>query len=102
MPKQKSLEEVLKELQNASSTPSEWNLEKFTNEARRQIANKFVDGFFILLLLSFIVSLVYNVFMYILTGNASLFIPLKDIVLLTSSILGGPLGFIVGFYFKDK
>lgn len=97
------LESINKRLRDAQAVPSEdWNLEKHTSEARKQLANKFVNCFFVILTLSFVVPLVYNIAMYTFTGNDSLFLPLKDVVLLTSSILGGPLGFIVGFYFKDK
>lgn len=97
-----NLNELKQRLEAASGETPNFNIEKFTNEARKQIANKFVNLYFILLVLSFVIPAVYNVIMYSFTGNDTLFIPLKDVVLLTSSTLGGSLGFIVGFYFKDK
>lgn len=99
----KELESIKRRLQEAEDKESvPFNSEKFTSEARRELAGKFVNGFFLVLTLSFIVPLVYNVAMYRFTGNDSLFISIKDAVLLTTSTIGGPLGFIVGFYFKDK
>lgn len=89
-------------LVKATVVSVKFNPEKFTSEARKQIADKFVNLYFCLLVLSFVIPAIYNTVMFNFTKDNTLFIPLRDTVLLTSSTLGGPLGFIVGFYFKEK
>ncbi|MBI2039092.1 MAG: hypothetical protein HYT22_02350 [Candidatus Niyogibacteria bacterium] len=58
---------------------------------RSQIALYYVLGFLILILLALILSFAYR-----LTIN-----DLRDTLLALSGILSGPLGFIIGYYFKS-
>jgi hypothetical protein len=90
------LESVLEEAEKVSYNP-----EKFNDDVRKQIAKFFVEAYFVLLLFTFFGSLVFNISIYKLTGSSDLFIPVKDIILLISSVIGGSLGFIVGYYFKS-
>ncbi|MFA6185027.1 MAG: hypothetical protein WCT51_03180 [Candidatus Shapirobacteria bacterium] len=76
--------------------------ESITAETRSGLAKKFVNLYFLTLALSFVIPWSFNLCIYLITGNSELFIPIKDMVLLISSTLGGPLGFIVAFYFKNE
>jgi len=78
------------------------NSKKFNDETRKSIAETFVHWYFKLLILAFIIPPIFNLSIYLITNSSDLFIPLKDTVLLITSAIGGPLGFIVGFYFKDS
>lgn len=65
---------------------------KTPEDARRWLAYIYVSGFLgivvLVLILSFINGFVTN--------------DVKDLLLTTSGILSGPLGFIIGYYFKSK
>lgn len=59
---------------------------------RSQIALNYIYGFFIIIIIGFIIGLAqgFQIKDY------------KDMMIAISGILSGPLGFIVGFYFKDN
>jgi hypothetical protein len=94
---QKSLDDGLEDIDE-----SNYNPDKFNDEARREIASRFVKWYFYLLMASFLAPVIFNTLIYSISKDSSLFINLKDIVLLTTSAVGSPLGFIVGYYFKSS
>lgn len=70
-------------------------------ETRAHIGKIFVWWFFIVLILSSLGTLVYNFFMYLVTSDKTLFIDIGTIIPLVWSIIGTPLWFVMGYYFKD-
>ncbi|MCF7835223.1 hypothetical protein K9M48_04205 [Candidatus Gracilibacteria bacterium] len=76
---------------------------KFNDETRGKIGKIFVWGFFIAIFGSIVVTILYNVYFYYLTQDTDLFLKLDSILTLMGSIIGAPLGFVMGYYFKtDK
>ena len=59
---------------------------------RSQIALYYIIGFFSIIVIGLIIGLIRNFDIK----------DYKDIMIAISGILSGPLGFIVGFYFKDN
>lgn len=72
-----------------------------TAETRNRLAIMFIKLYFATLALSFIIPWSFNLCIYLLTGDNQLFLSIKEIVLLITSTLGGPLGFVIAFYFKN-
>jgi hypothetical protein len=70
-------------------------------ETRAHIGKIFVWWFFVILILSSLGTLVYNFFMYMVTSDKTLFIDIGTIIPLVWSIIGTPLWFVMGYYFKD-
>ncbi len=70
---------------------------------RSKIANLFVWGFLILIVVFFFVSLLYNIaILSFFPEKEDLILVPKDMILLVTSIIGTPLGFVVGYYFKQS
>jgi hypothetical protein len=61
-----------------------------------------VLGFLIALVLSVVFVIIYNIAMFYLTQDTSLFVQIENIVPLVRSIIGAPLGFVMGYYFKGS
>jgi len=64
--------------------------EKKREDTRSEIAKIYVYAFFIVIAATFIVGLI----------NGFKVNDYKDLLIVVSGILSGPLGFIIGFYFK--
>ncbi len=62
------------------------------DKTRTQIANLYVRAFLIIICATLIYMLLYS---YSIND-------IKDVLLAESGILSGPLGFIIGFYFKEE
>ena len=64
----------------------------------------FVYGFFVAILCSVILPMIYNILLFYLFGkdNAKEYLYNgKEILLVVTSAIGTPLGFIIGYYFKE-
>jgi hypothetical protein len=58
--------------------------------------------FLLALILSVVFVVVYNVLMFRLTQDTSLFVQIETIIPLVWSIIGAPLGFVMGYYFRSN
>lgn len=65
---------------------------KTPDDTRHELAKYYVIGFLLIIILVLILSFVKGF-------NTQ---SVKDLLLTTSGILSGPLGFIIGYYFKSK
>lgn len=74
-----------------------FDAKKHKDETRARIALWFTGGFFILLGTILILTPIYNIFL-----SPNNVIPLKDILLVFSGVIGSPFGFVIGYYFKGS
>lgn len=99
IPKTKELRE---EIESTKSNVGTFNPLKELGETRSKIAKQFVLWYFILISGAFILTLIYNILIiWFFPIDSDQIIAPKDILLTTAGIVGSPLGFIVGYYFKD-
>lgn len=70
------------------------------DDTRQEVAKKFVKYYFLLLSLILIGIPAYNYFIYELTSDNALMLPLKDIILTYSAVVGPTMGLVVAYYFK--
>jgi len=78
-----------------------FNVEKFSEQTRSKIGNIFVRGFFIALFGTILFVLVYNLAIYRIIWDTALFLELDKIIPLLGSVIGTPLWFVMGYYFKN-
>ncbi|MFZ2151461.1 MAG: hypothetical protein WAZ12_00725 [Candidatus Absconditicoccaceae bacterium] len=74
---------------------------KFNDQTRGKIGKIFVWGFFVAIFGSILVTIGYNILFYYITQDTELFIKLDSLLTLVGSIIGAPLGFVMGYYFKS-
>jgi hypothetical protein len=105
-----SLEEVLPEYEarlqdledNLIGYNQDYNPKKFNDETKSLIAQRFVKWYFVLLGSAVGAILIYNLLVALIIGSGDSGINLQDIILAISTAIGTPLGFIIGYYFKDS
>jgi len=79
-----------------------FNEKKLTILTRARIARLLVLWFLIALVMSVVFVIVYNIAMFRLTQDTSLFVQIETVIPLVGSIIGAPLGFVMGYYFKGS
>ncbi len=84
------------------TTGDAFNDKELTIVTRSRIARLLVLGFLIALVLSVVFVIIYNIAMFYLTQDTSLFVQIETIIPLVGSIIGAPLGFVMGYYFKSN
>jgi zinc transporter ZupT len=92
------------ELKTLSSSHKSFDPREHKDRTRAYITGGFLVAFFLLLGLAFYFTYVYNQLMLRHLGrfpNLQL-ADIKDIITLLISALGTPLGFVIGYYFKEK
>lgn len=90
---------VLGELaQKTESRDTKFDPQKHKDETRSKIALTFTRTYFGLIALVIVGIPIYN----ILATSPDMALNLKDTLLVLSSIIGGPFGFVVGYYFKGS
>jgi len=72
------------------------------NETRQEVAKKFVKYYFVILILIIVGVPTYNYLVYRSARSIDLLLPLKDIILTYSAVVGPTLGLVVAYYFKTK
>lgn len=93
------LDEAVK--QQASALSSLKSQEKDDN-TRQDVARKFVNYYFwILIGIAFLIP-AYNLGMYALFHDAALLIPFKDAILTYSAVVGPTFGLVIAYYFKTS
>lgn len=72
-------------------------------ETRNNIARIFVSWYVFLIPFIFIVIIIFN--LWIILGKPDMveyLIPIEDTLMVLQALLGTPLGFVVGYYFKSQ
>ena len=72
------------------------------DKTRSKIAFAFTIGYFILLGVSLVGVPIYNLVVFAYQGSSDMTIQLRDVLLAVSGISSGPIGFVVGYYFKGS
>ena len=72
------------------------------DKTRSKMAFTFTVGYFALLAITLIGVPAYNMVVLQITGASDLALQLQDILLAISGIASGPIGFVVGYYFKGS
>lgn len=86
----------------ADTTGDAFNDKELTIVTRARIARLLVLWFLIALVLSVVFVIIYNIAMFYLTEDTSLFVQIETVIPLVWSIIGAPLGFVMGYYFKGN
>jgi uncharacterized membrane protein len=76
--------------------------EEKDDDTRQEVARKFVNFYFFLLLTIIIGVPAYNVMVYAVFGNSDLALSLKDTILTYSAVVGSTFGLVVAYYFKSS
>lgn len=71
-------------------------------ETRQEVAKKFVKYYFFILLMILVVVPLYNYYCFKQFRNTDLLVPLKDMILTYSAVVGPTLGLVVAYYFKNS
>ena len=74
---------------------------KVEDKTRSALGKIFVRWFFLLLILILVGWTLYNIFIYGQVGNTELFVDMKTLIPVVWSVIGTPLWFVMGYYFKD-
>lgn len=92
-------ERILAALQAKVDKPSAtFNPQQHKDETRASIALYFVKGFFLMIGITLVGIPLYNLAAKPAGVDA---VPLKDILPAISGLISGPLGFVIGHYFKS-
>ena len=94
------IEDLLSVLENklAQNSTPEYNPQEHNDKTRSTIALYFVKGFFWITGAVLLLVPIYNIFVYYKGGEL---LSLRDILLSISGTISGPLGFVIGHYFKS-
>lgn len=96
------LDELIKGLEQkveSVNAAPQYNPQRHNDETRSKIALFFVGGFFIAIGIVLIGIPIYNFFAF---KAGMTILDLKDILLALSGLISGPLGFVIGHYFKSE
>jgi hypothetical protein len=77
-----------------------FNPQRHKDETRAMIAKTFTCGFFIIIAIIIIGVPTYNI--SIQATQPDQMLNVKDMLITVSSVIGGPFGFVVGYYFKGS
>lgn len=92
----RNYDKIFRNLSVKAESENKFDARKHKDQTRSQIALKFTNAYFFLITLGLVGIPIYNV----LVPEQALNI--KDTLLVISSIIGGPFGFVVGYYFKGS
>lgn len=93
------LERVYEALQTKIEKPNPaFNPQQHKDETRATIALFFVKGFFFMIAICLVCIPLYNLWAFSIGLEV---LPLKDILPAISGLISGPLGFVIGHYFKS-
>lgn len=79
-----------------------FNPREHNDKTKSKIALFFVQWYFYIIIGTILAVLIYNPAIRFFTGNTDSFINIKDTLLIVTSAVGSPLGFIIGHYFKEN
>jgi Na+/glutamate symporter len=71
-------------------------------ETRQALAKRFINYYFIILILVIVGVPIYNYLMYQVARQPDLIISIKDAILTYSAVTGSTFGLVVAYYFQSK
>ena len=94
----------LKNLESKVKTASpKFDPKEHKDKTRSRIAFTFTVGYFVLLGGSMLGVPLYNLYVLSLFGERTeMVLQIRDVLLAVSGITSGPIGFVVGYYFKGS
>lgn len=94
----------IEKLSSKFEKASKYNPTEHKDKTRSKVAFWFTIGYFALLAVALVGSPLYNAILLINYGvtNPEVLLPVKDVLLTIAGIVGGPIGFVVGYYFKGS
>lgn len=95
------LEEYLNQLESRVEEAKPFDKTEHDTKTRSHIANRFVSWFFYLLGGSILAILIYNSIIIYNDKPGDYVVSFKDVILTIGTVVGSPLGFVVGYYFKE-
>lgn len=101
-----NIEHGFQELQRKKDLPA-YNPKKHEDHTRAWVTGLFILGYFFLLILAEIFVYIYNYHILSLIKEGvkletNLLFDIKNVLFVLTSALGTPLGFIIGYYFKEN
>ena len=72
------------------------------DRTKSKIATTFVNYYFWIIIGTILVGLLHNLIIFFMTKDGSLTLSIKDLLLIITTAIGSPLGFIIGYYFKEN
>jgi hypothetical protein len=90
------------EVDTAEALVKRYDSQEYNDKTKSQIALKFVNWFFRLVILSLVIAFAYNLVILFLLKDDSKLVDVKEMILTIAGVIGGPLGFILGYYFKTQ
>ena len=76
------------------------------SETREKIAKRFLWGYFFSIAGAWLTAMIYNLWVVsnycLLAAECAMLLDLKEVLLVVSGIIGPPLGFVMGYYFKSQ
>lgn len=95
---------VLDDIQRKLNQVTKYNPIEHRDKTRSKVAFWFTIGYFALLGVTLVGAPMYNAVLMVHYGitDPSLLLPIKDVLLTIAGIVGGPIGFVVGYYFKGS
>lgn len=96
-----------KQLLNDNSPDSKFHQQEHDSKSRLEITRLFLKSYFYLIAGGFIFCLVYNYGAALINSYSKLDIPIRYVdvtntVSIITTTLSGGMGFVIGFYFKNK
>ena len=88
--------------QKVEASDKSFDPQEHKDKTRSKIAFAFTVGYFALLATTLVGVPIYNMVVLKITGVADVALELQDILLAISGITSGPIGFVVGYYFKGS
>ena len=88
--------------QKVEASDKSFDPQEHKDKTRSKIAFAFTVGYFSLLATTLIGVPVYNMIVLKIAGTSEVTLQLQDILLAISGITSGPIGFVVGYYFKGS
>lgn len=88
--------------QKVEASNKTFNPQEHKDKTRSKIAFAFTIGYFALLMVTLVGVPSYNLIVLKVTGSFDAALQLQDVLLAISGISSGPIGFVVGYYFKGS
>ncbi len=89
----------IKELTNLYQ--QKFDHQRHNDETRSKLAILFIRGYFILIGLMVLFIIIYNLIILFTGKDIDILVSPKDLLLVVTTAIGSPLGFVIGYYFKE-
>jgi hypothetical protein len=89
-------------LNSIEEDKNNYNQQEHNDKTKSGLAKVFVYGYFLMIGLSMFSILIYNYLIFRIKNDNELIIDVKELLLVITTAIGSPLGFIIGYYFKEN